>query len=504
MIYYLVIMMTTSILFGDDSRYATVSKANKNTTIAAFSDVPQGNYDFKRFLTVSTSDNTYMKKVYRVQGDMSTLWQLVVNCDLINLNQTYTLSEPQQSIHYDGSHNPNATCKTYQPVFSGLAGPIGGTGNTNADYDWTVTAGEHEVKPLILQNVVFNGTNSYHEDPIYDTDASPIYQAGGLVSPQDWLKNRTKNPAIFYSSNSNPTVDVILNGVMASGMKLSLKGTGPDGILAQCNNVTPNTSDNTVTVTGIQLTGLTGNGVKYYENMSLSWQASINGGTWFDVGNSDNEMYVSLKKPTFNPVVTEVHISVTNAVGLNAEATVRNILINYFSGRSVKKKDGGSLAYYITGGGGQGKYGLIYVGHSKCNAWVDLFIGVLGCHGISSSRAILETSNRNEFMKIKTYSFQEPPSGTGQYPYKIALVAKLPGQSNPNPVIDYFQNHYIVEVSQDVYFDPSYGIRYNTNRVGLLNNAFINVSVSAFGIADGFQIDDFRKRRDDGNEIRFR
>jgi len=241
------------------------------------------------------------------------------------------------------------------------------------------------------------------------------------------------------------------------------------------------------------LAELTGDGVKYYESMELSWEATVGGNNNIELGNSDNEMYVSLEKPTFAPVVSEVHIAVLYATTANSESQVIEMLMCYFGAREVKRKgDPLSLQYYGNRPGATGKLGLIARGNADCTAWAALFVGVLGCHGISAkqvrlrSTAVIARNDKGEpstweIMQIKKYGLDGYPAANAPYPYELTRIGKLPGQGNTEPRVDTFSNHAIVEIDENLFFDPSYGIPYRTNRAGIINNQFIEKSVSAFG-----------------------
>lgn len=125
-------------LYADDSRSATVSEESPNATIQAFSHLRYKTPVFKRFLTVSTDDDSVFKKVEKVSGDASTMWMLVVDCDTQSLPHTFEDNKPS-TINYDGTNDPDAECKMYQPTFSGTAIPTGEGGGEPQEYSWNVT-----------------------------------------------------------------------------------------------------------------------------------------------------------------------------------------------------------------------------------------------------------------------------------------------------------------------------------------------------------------------------
>jgi hypothetical protein len=148
-------------LYADDSRSATVSKESPDATIQAFSHLRYKSPVFKRFLTVSTDDNSVFKEVDKVSGDASTMWMLVVDCDIKSLAYTFEDNKPS-TINYDGTYDPNAECKMYQPKFSGKAIPTGEGGGEPQEYSWNVTTdGQNAVYDFDLK---FDGKSEEEEE----------------------------------------------------------------------------------------------------------------------------------------------------------------------------------------------------------------------------------------------------------------------------------------------------------------------------------------------------
>lgn len=144
------VILSFDYLCADDSRSATVSKESPTATVQAFSHAHIKTV-FKRFLSVSTSDDSVFKTVDAVSGDPSTIWMLVVDCDTQSLPYTFDENKPS-TINYDGTNDPNADCKMYQPTFTGTAIPTGEGEGEPQEYSWTInTDGEHAAYNLDLK-----------------------------------------------------------------------------------------------------------------------------------------------------------------------------------------------------------------------------------------------------------------------------------------------------------------------------------------------------------------
>jgi hypothetical protein len=176
---------------------------------------------------------------------------------------------------------------------------------------------------------------------------------------------------------------------------------------------------------------------------------------------------------------------------------VRDAIWANFASRLVERKDGAILGYYrnitcsthlnasITA------RSLLILSNGQCNAWVELFQGVLGIHGIDSQRVqvsplltnggALCTTRIDAGFLVKNYNFAATATAPCQnYPYQfnypcpnidvngqqvpLALwpapeatdMFGTPGQDEPDPA-SAFGRHYIVHVAPDHWYDPSYG-----------------------------------------------
>jgi hypothetical protein len=97
--------------------------------------------------------------------------------------------------------------------------------------------------------------------------------------------------------------------------------------------------------------------------------------------------------------------------------------------------------------------------NGNCQAWSMLFRDCLRLQTISASRILLTAEPNDPGLLVKEWSFHDPPSGSGRYPYlhpqDLVDTWGVAGQGNPNPGGG-FTVHYVT-LSNFAYYDPSYG-----------------------------------------------
>jgi hypothetical protein len=231
---------------------------------------------------------------------------------------------------------------------------------------------------------------------------------------------------------------------------------------------------------------------------TLDWEVSFTGGvTWFPIGSTNHEVYVTLAAPTGQRLESMYHIAVLEAQGESDTAVARDAIWANFATRLVQRKDGGILGYYrsiacsTNLNGSITASSLLTIDNGQCNAWVELFQGVLGVHGISSQRVQVAprftsggafcTSRVDAGFLVKNYNYAAASTASCEnYPYRFNYPCPnvtisgqqvpvthwpapeatdafgTPGQDEPDPA-SAFGRHYIVNVSEALWYDPSYG-----------------------------------------------
>jgi hypothetical protein len=144
--------------------------------------------------------------------------------------------------------------------------------------------------------------------------------------------------------------------------------------------------------------------VKYWEEFKILWQFSEDQTEWEDIGESNNPMYVTYKKPEpAEPLVTDpttglvsggyehfhtlFKLSCEAADGMTTDEDIIDAIWNKISTLNVDKADGSDLFYYQNWGTcfSTTTTELISNGDGQCGSWTKFFIDLLKIHSIEHS-----------------------------------------------------------------------------------------------------------------------
>ena len=262
-------------------------------------------------------------------------------------------------------------------------------------------------------------------------------------------------------------------------------------------------------------TAFTANLTVFYDTFDIDWEVSRDGSTWESAGTSSNQIYVCLANPVYDPVNnpilssinmfrTVVHLACSSAGATDADSAVAKTWA-LFSGLNVKTWDQKELLHYYlphtTFGNNTSVAALLKYGTGQCLSWAHMLQDAWTINGVGVNSNSAESSYytvvtvishlNDGFFWVKTWShlpsndsewfsfeslasdMQPPPSGDtyGYYDDGGGVLFKnedtLLGQnSDPDaPSQKVFNNHQFVKYTnhsnQVVYYDPSYGAKYD-------------------------------------------
>jgi hypothetical protein len=237
------------------------------------------------------------------------------------------------------------------------------------------------------------------------------------------------------------------------------------------------------------------NHIDYEPFYHLEWEVSFNyGDTWFPIGNTSNEVYVTLATPTGQRLESMYHIAITNSLNQTTAQGALSATWAKFATRSVQNKRGDTLGYYRGAGcptpSATTARPLLINKNGECGAWVQLFGNCVRIHDSQPVFQTLVEPDPTQFnyqcdpvlalqnaweptlrMMINNWVAVNPPSsGCPTFPYRINSIcqawqswtqidvddmAGLPGQDQAEP-ISIFGSHLLVRIG-NLYYDPSYG-----------------------------------------------
>jgi len=228
--------------------------------------------------------------------------------------------------------------------------------------------------------------------------------------------------------------------------------------------------------------------VAYEKTFTLTWQISIDGGTtWIDVGESSNELYLTLAAPLIAPRETVLYTGCIAAAGATFDAQVFDSIWTHFKQLNIiRKSDGKPLSYGHSDIAGSTTESLIQNRVGRCDSWSNFFVDTLRTQGYTRGLQIKEmrvdgtwrnpiTGNWNgdEFLvEAGTWVFNDKtgdPTGydasLGTYHFVVAgdrnedechQVGQAGRQGLGATAATRFYNHFVVIMGGRIY-DPSYG-----------------------------------------------
>jgi hypothetical protein len=296
----------------------------------------------------------------------------------------------------------------------------------------------------------------------------------GHPTPPKRMKVKVK---IEGFSNSHPQIsNVTIEGVATAGFRFKLENTFVPANEHFVEKEIEADAD---------LPGAT----KFYDPLTIDWTLKIGNDSAFPIGQSKNEVYVSLRPfpGTTNYPITALHYAVKNDGQTTLEG-VREASFTSFASKDIVSYDGRALHYYDPAsptvvepstpfGTAQG---LLTVGNGQCRTWADLLRLVFRINGIQA--VPMEVTAPGYSLVINNWDFTGQPNQLGLYEtgrdrcnhatlppgtYGQAInLTGLQGQNSETPGLKVFRNHVFVGIIvngvmlPDRFYDPSYGTKY--------------------------------------------
>ena len=214
--------------------------------------------------------------------------------------------------------------------------------------------------------------------------------------------------------------------------------------------------------------------VDYFKPMTIKWYYGYtNKPDFIYAGTSTNAVYVTLRSPTSGVPLyhTVVHLSCKNAAGQTSDGPAADAIFGEFTDRDVRRlSDNAQMTYWAdVDHDGDADMGARQTedlmqsadANGNCEAWSALLRDCLRAQGIGADRIRGLPVLPDKYILVKNWQINEPPSGSGAYPYIVGTdafdLSGIPGQGNPNPPGS-FTGHWITFTScNNAYYDPSYG-----------------------------------------------
>lgn len=401
---------------------------------------------------------------------------------------------------------------------SGTIGWIFGDA-ASASFNWKVTVNVATPAHASVVSVNFDNTVPILPDP---GTASPLFELDSSkkhYEDTDTDGEPDEQRPVLYVANSVPTLDAIFKVPQGGAGQFLVRGATSDGFHFQS---TGSVSNGLLSVWGMQAkidfgaaeAKSFGRQVKKYDQFSLAWEFSSDGGaTWTSAGTSSNTLYVSAAVPaeiiesvpreldpnyvTHTPGLglfhTIVDVAITKNLGLTANQ--RNAIIDgtwrFFDMNEptdAQLLDGSDLRYWGEGFNTAPAFTtsrLLFLRDGRCRAWSELFLNILAVNGVTPElgEGVLAVDSPNISFGEQLLIQEVRPWNTGRtedpaYPFflsgtvtnkstgavaplsDIEILTGLPGQHNEDPPT-FFGNHALVTIDGRI-FDPSYGGRYES------------------------------------------
>jgi hypothetical protein len=317
-----------------------------------------------------------------------------------------------------------------------------------------------------LKEVSFSGTK-YHavkKDDSSGDYTAPHWQDNSSPLDGDADDAGDKKYPICFTRNTKMKVSakwrIELSGL---GITVKVKGDGPGNL--DFPETTATISGNDLTITDVECSNPFVNEVDFFDPMSIAWSFSVDGGsTWCAAGTSANQTYVTLGDPLTTVFHTLAHLGCKNADGESSVAGTADGVYGEFTDRVVRRLlDNKQMTYWFNNQMGATETAGILQrldANGNCQAWSALVRDSFKVQGISADRIrALPDSAYDWSILVKDWQINDPPSGSGGYPYIVGADAfdqnGVPGQGNSNPP-GAFNGHWIT-LCNGCYYDGSYG-----------------------------------------------
>ena len=324
------------------------------------------------------------------------------------------------------------------------------------------------VSPVHLQQVSFTGTGP----DIVPDDESVKYDAPhwqDKTTPPDGSaeENGDRKYPVLYISDSlmSTTVKVhAANADIFQGKTVKIRGTGPAGYTFPA---TAATVDGASASASIPCAKAFLKAVYYFESFDIAWEVSLDGGqSWFAVGTSRNQLYVTLGSPPegMKCYHTLVHIGCASAAGKTTANEVFNAIWAKFETRDVRRVKNPAVPMTYWGDpdlkkteARKGVKALLKDGDGRCGAWAPFFDRVLKAQEVPNTAPsgviplIAPLAYQGEYILVKNVDLAKSPVDLS--------VAGIPGQGVATPQAKLFNGHAFLLFADQI-FDPSYGTRF--------------------------------------------
>ena len=335
---------------------------------------------------------------------------------------------------------------------------------------------------LTLSTVSFgNGSDGFHL-----MSADPTASGVTNYTAPQWNPDAHKAYPVLYVSGSTPTVAATfqLPTPVEQLQPVQAEGIGIDGFKVSPTKLTQ--SGDQLSLSNLEMSQSFASKVQYFQDFTIDWKLSYDGGKdWIDVGTSDNPFYVTAAAPKPDPItgglyLTVVNSEVTHTQGLTSGDTsaIVNQTWSLFTGLNVTNYAGQPLHYYQNPNTQNTTVAqLLATGDGQCSTWTGLFLDMLLVNGVNPPDDYVTVTPAagppfvdDKGFLVKNWVFVgSGTSGNALYPYvntatidevQPAKAGNLAGQNNPQPIAT-FNNHQVAFIN-GTYYDPSYGVTYNS------------------------------------------
>ena len=371
---------------------------------------------------------------------------------------------------------------------------------------------------LKLNAVAFDKSLDIYKDQVgkadllvvNDAENNPAWRDDNLDGTAD--EKTEKNERIGYVRNTQVKVSAkfkIKPALDSPVDNVTIKAKGPDSLTFKTDGFTLSGSEAILPVTTSDQP--LPNQTKFYNPMSIDWEASTDGTNYTKVGSSEHKAYVTLSEKGYDTgliYLTTLHLAVSNDGATDkTQAFLKSW--QFFSVKNVTTWEGRPLYYYYENQGfdtcATGIEGLLTsdTGSGACSAFGILLQEVLGVNGINTEGFFVFTNDASSFLvknwdygktdydiigEKKDGCYQElklseggigmvPTFSDGKYGDMSSLKG-ISGQNTVTPSEKVFINHFIVKAyTPNVggpYFDASYGVAYQNSY------DFKNTSIDGF------------------------
>jgi F0F1-type ATP synthase membrane subunit b/b' len=400
----------SSELYPDDRFYFSDSSVKHRDKLEIELKLPYRSHICLREFNTSTTRGTYdvcgITELY-LEGDETKKLELIntgseatVKIDdadhADDIEWEYEITELASAYPAVVSVEPEgARCKVSADQHSGPAKVCLKAYSTLEGFEQCRTERCFYVVPIRLREITFGGDRYI---PILRDDGSARYDGehwldenlDGIIDESD---GERKYPVMYVSSSDGTESRLLIKEAEfefigspetdLSQLSFKIRGTGPGDI--QIPEQSAVVFENKLTISDAESSGAFKGEVDFFDPMTIQWQCRIENVTdWFDVGTSENQLYVTFQAPRHDFLSgifhTVVHLGCKNAKGLSNTDLIRDAIWNEFTDREVKRVDGRLLTYYAqytTQNDLLDRMLKDPKGDGNCYAWATFFIEML-------------------------------------------------------------------------------------------------------------------------------